>query len=137
VNIQIELWHLLTFLIGLLLSFLGFSFAIGKFLLGQVKEQLDERFKAQEAQRAEAGKHWDTKFASLESSAGRDADKYAQLERDLLNLKADLPERYVRREDWIRFAAVIDAKQDALSEKLNTLNARLAGLLENVKNERA
>jgi hypothetical protein len=49
----------------------------------------------------------------------------ARLERELLQLKADLPEKYVRREDFIRFDVGINDKLDKLRdlflEKLENL----------------
>jgi hypothetical protein len=36
------------------------------------------------------------------------------LERELLQLKAQLPVEYVRREDWIRFSNTLEAKLDAM-----------------------
>lgn len=48
-----------------------------------------------------------------------------RLERELLQLKADLPEKYVRREDFIRFDVGINDKLDKLRdlflEKLDNL----------------
>jgi len=38
------------------------------------------------------------------------------LERELLELKADLPLSYVRREDFIRFDVVINSKLDKLRD---------------------
>jgi hypothetical protein len=124
-TIQIELWHLLTFLIGLLLSFLAFTFAIGTILLAQVEKQLDSRFAAQEAARSEAQKHWDLRFGALETAAGKDAEKYRDLQRELLELKAELPERFVRRDDYIHNQTVIEAKIDGLALRIE--NALLKG----------
>jgi hypothetical protein len=39
-----------------------------------------------------------------------------KLERELLELKADLPASYVRREDFIRFDVVINSKLDKLRD---------------------
>jgi uncharacterized protein involved in exopolysaccharide biosynthesis len=36
------------------------------------------------------------------------------LERELLQLKAQLPVEYVRREDWIRISNTLEAKLDAM-----------------------
>ena len=36
------------------------------------------------------------------------------LERELLQLRAQLPVEYVRREDWIRFSNTLEAKLDAM-----------------------
>ncbi|MEW5763702.1 MAG: hypothetical protein ACOYXN_00475 [Acidobacteriota bacterium] len=44
---------------------------------------------------------------------------HANLERQILRLEGQLPNEYVRREDWIRFSASIDAKLDRLNEKFD------------------
>lgn len=124
VTIQIELWQLLTFLIGLLLAFLTFAFGAGKLLLSQIDQRLDERFDSQEDARAAAQTHWDLKFGALEQLAKQEANQWQRLDRDLLQLRADLPLQYVRREDWIRQEVTINAKLDALAAKIDTLNQR-------------
>ena len=47
-TVQVEFWQLLTFLIGLLLSFLSFAFVAGRMLLAQVDQRLAQRFEAME-----------------------------------------------------------------------------------------
>ena len=44
------------------------------------------------------------------------ANACSDLERELLELKADLPLTYVRREDFIRFDVVINSKLDKLRD---------------------
>ena len=59
-----------------------------------------------------------------------ESQKITQVEKSLLELKADLPRDYVRREDHIRYSAVIEAKQDAHASALNTLNLNVQRLLD-------
>ncbi len=106
-TVQIEFWQLLSLLIGLLLSFLGFAFAAGRILLGQVDVRLNHR------------------FTSLEETLGRHSDeegKTAQQVRDLetafLRWQAEMPLMYVRREDFVRNQTVIEAKIDRVYGKL-------------------
>jgi len=47
---------------------------------------------------------------------GKTQDACTALERELLELKADLPLSYVRREDFIRFDVVINSKLDKLRD---------------------
>jgi len=46
----------------------------------------------------------------------RTQEAWSAIERELLNLKADLPLFYVRREDFIRFDVVINSKLDKLRD---------------------
>jgi hypothetical protein len=49
----------------------------------------------------------------------RDGSEFSrELERELLQLKAQLPVDYVRREDWIRFGNTLEAKLDALRAEM-------------------
>lgn len=64
------------------------------------------------------------KLDTLKGERRKDTAKLSELERELLELKAALPERYVAREDWIRFGGVIDAKIDALHAKIDYLRER-------------
>ncbi|MBG6248251.1 MULTISPECIES: hypothetical protein [Symbiopectobacterium] len=95
-KIEVEFWQL----VGLLLVFLGFVFAAGKILLAQIELRLNERFGALEQGRSQSEKGWQ------------------RLEREFLEFRADLPVTYVRREDYIRGQTVIEAKLDAVYNKL-------------------
>lgn len=47
----------------------------------------------------------------------RDAARNEVIEKMIYELKAILPLEYVRREDWIRFGATLDAKLDAMRDE--------------------
>lgn len=98
--VEIDFWQLFTFAVGLLLSFLGAAAALGKVLLGQVEKRLDARFN------------------TLERAANDEAGEWRRVERELLELRADMPLNYVRREDYIRGQSVIEAKLDGLALRL-------------------
>ncbi len=86
---------------------------------------------------------WITLFASLITLAGlnlgalrwlldrhereqrRDLQKIENVACEVADLRATLPIEYVRREDWIRFGATLDAKLDALREELRDELAEL------------
>lgn len=123
-TVQVEFWQLLTFLIGLLLSFLSFAFVAGRMLLAQVDQRLAQRFEAMENAREQAGKHWDEKFASILEKSQTQGVGLSNLERDFLRFQADLPLHYVRREDYVRGQSVIEAKLDALYNKLEVVQMK-------------
>lgn len=120
-TIHLELWQLLTFLIGLLITFLGAAFGFGKLLLGQLEKRLDAQFSAQDEQRRVNQAHLDTKLESLEKTAREEQQEWKQIERDLMALKAQLPLDYVRREDHIISQSRIEAKIDGLSNKIDAI----------------
>jgi len=85
----------------------GLFFWAVKWLLDRYHAQLDLRFISIERQEAQRGR------------------ELAQVEKDLLMLRAELPEKYVQRNDWIRFSAVIDAKLDSLRTMIESVRHRL------------
>ena len=49
----------------------------------------------------------------------------ARLEKDVLEMKADLPLSYVRKEDFVRFEVVINAKLDRVHDSIERLKERI------------
>lgn len=111
-TIEITLWQL----ISLLLAFFGACAGAGKLLLNQTQRHMDERFSAVSSS-----------IAGIEAATKADADQWRKVERDLMELRAELPLEYVRRDDYIRGQSVIEAKLDGLAVKLE--NAQLRGVL--------
>ncbi|MFV0678991.1 hypothetical protein [Ottowia sp.] len=109
--VQLDIWQL----VSLAITALGASAAGGKLLLMQTQRHLDQRFDAQER-----------RLDDLDKARSKEADRWHQVERELLTLKADLPMQYVRREDYVRGQSVLEAKLDALGSKLETAQLRAA-----------
>ena len=57
-------------------------------------------------------------FERHQRVATREDERWAQIERSIYELRVLLPIEYVRREDWIRFSATLDAKIDGLREEM-------------------
>jgi hypothetical protein len=57
-------------------------------------------------------------FERHQHLASRDDERWSQLERTMYELRVLLPLEYVRREDWIRFSATLDAKMDGLRDEM-------------------
>ncbi|ECS8449410.1 hypothetical protein MSU26_001830 [Salmonella enterica] len=98
-TIQVEFWTL----VGFLISFIGAVCGLAKWL-----------FSNAEARQA-------ARFTSLEQTMKETASRWNDLEREFLEFKAKLPVDYVRREDYIRGQTVIEAKLDAVYEKLGSV----------------
>lgn len=99
-TLQIELPQIIT----LLLAFAGLLGAGVKLLLAGFRHDL----KRLEEQNKQEGEGW------------------RRLERELLELRADLPHQYVRREDYVRGQTVIEAKLDALYQRIELLQIQSA-----------
>lgn len=119
-SIQVNLWDLVLLLIAF---FAGVAGAF-KLMFSQFERRLGERFTAQETARTESQKHLDAKFSMLEAASNKVAGEWGRIERELLELKAELPMAYVRREDYIRGQSVIEAKLDGLATKIEQSQLR-------------
>ena len=105
----------LTYLIGLLLSFIGCVYAFGTILFSQVEKRLAERFQAMEASRRESQQVWGERFDSLQHASREERDQMRRVENDLLKLRAELPEKFVMRDDWLRTQSIVELKIDKLA----------------------
>jgi len=115
--LELQLWHL----ISLLLSFFGFVVGTAKYLLAQTEKRQNDKDIAQDSRWQETQRHMDTRLLAIEAALKEVNGEWTRLERELLKLKAELPVEYVRREDYVRGQAVLEAKLDALYSKLETL----------------
>lgn len=101
-KIEFELYQLL--MLGAMI--LGAFYGMAKMLLAQSKSAIDEKFDAI------------SRHMVSQDAAGR------QLERDLLNLRAELPRDYVRREDYTQTIATIMTKIDNVALRMENLFER-------------
>ncbi len=101
VKVELEIWTL----ISLLLSFFGFLFAAGRILLTQIEKRFHERFSA------------------LEMACYQNVKTASRSEKTFLEFRADLPLKYVRREDHIRVQNIIDTKLDTIYNQLSALQS--------------
>ncbi|MBE0128174.1 MULTISPECIES: hypothetical protein [Citrobacter] len=95
-TLQVEFWTV----VGFLITFLSFIGGIAKWLFSKAEERQAAR------------------FASLEQSLLQSSSNWGDLEKEFMRFQAELPLNYVRREDYIRGQTVIEAKLDALYNKL-------------------
>lgn len=126
--IQVELWQLLAFGCGLLVSFLGCVFAAARWHFDAQESRLAERFsaatRASEASASSLHEHL-TRHIQDEAKL---LDRIPDIEREFLLLKADLPLHYVRREDYVRGQSVLESKLDALAIRIENVQLRKGAL---------
>jgi hypothetical protein len=124
-TLQVDFWQL----VGLLTGFIAFCGAGGALLLRILGKSLDERFAAQEAARAAAQAQLADRLTSMEQVNRDETIQWQRVERELLELKAELPHRYVMRDDYIRGQSIVEAKLDGLADKIEKaqLRAVIAG----------
>jgi len=124
-TIAVDIWQLIGAMGALLGMVASLIITASKVLVGQFEKRLDEKFSAMELASSRAQKHWDSQFSALEQAAIDEAKGWQRLERDIMQMKADLPNIYVRRDDYIRNQSVIEAKLDGLAVRIE--NALLKG----------
>ena len=94
--------------IGLLATVAGSIFGTGKALFARFDASLRERDDTLEAA-----------ISNVSKQLTQQSNDVRQIEKDLLLLKAELPEKYLTRADFNRTFTVVEAKLDRLYELLN------------------
>lgn len=126
-SVQVDLWTLLSFLVGLFITFMGCIFGFAKLIGGQIDKRLDEKFKAQETARQLVDVALQAALAKHLEEERKTSDKLGDLERDFLKWRGELPIHYVRREDYVQGLSTIQARLDALYNKLEVVQLKGAG----------
>lgn len=106
-QIQVDFWELLLALAALMATFASVVWMFGAAIVKQFEKRLDEKFVAIEDTRKSAGGLMQSQLAQIQD-----------MERSILNFKAEMPIHYVRRDDYIRGQTVIESKIDAVMSKL-------------------
>jgi|GEM_PF-821371 len=112
-------------------QFLGLILSVGTIMWGlqrrqesQFEKYLDARFKAEEEVRS-AGEAKVAELLKALVDSGKSTDaKVSEIERDVMNLRAELPDKYVRREDYIRGQTLIESKLDGLAMRIENWQLR-------------
>ena len=104
--LQIDFWQLVGFGGALLSGFAAIIFGAGRLIAAQFEARINERFDV------------------LQKAREAEAQGISNLEREFLRFQADLPLQYVRREDYVRGQSVIEAKLDALYNKLEVVQMK-------------
>jgi len=124
-EMTIDFWTLLGGITGILVTFLTLLLSGGKLLLSQFEKRLDVRFVGFERTQRAAETHMDVRFTTIETAMAKGNEEVLRIERELMQLKAELPGNYVRRDDFIRIQSVIETKIDGLAARIE--NAILRG----------
>ncbi|EAM8612091.1 TPA: hypothetical protein MYQ36_000700 [Citrobacter braakii] len=98
-TLQVEFWTV----VGFLITFMSFVGGMAKWLFTKAEERQAAR------------------FTSLEQALQNSTSSWSELEKEFLRFQAELPVQYVRREDYIRGQTVIEAKLDAVYNKLEVV----------------
>lgn len=109
--------QVLGVIVAIIAAVAGGYYTLAALIVRQFKTHLDERFAGQDKERVEGRRMSETRLGNLEV-------EHRALDRNFLKFLAELPEKYQRREDTIRFETVINAKLDALYSEMRLLAER-------------
>jgi hypothetical protein len=121
--IEIQIWHLIT----LLISFFGCVAGFWKFTESRAEKVRESRERNEDKRWEELHRHLDARFKDFSEAAKENAKESARLERAFMELRAELPNNYVRREEWLRGQSTIEAKIDGLAHRLENLFLKQRG----------
>lgn len=113
-TVTIEFWQLIGGFAALLMAGVALIWTFTKIIARMIERSFKER---------------DEKLGSMTA-------KVDQVEKDLLRMRGELSDNYVRRDDWIRFSAVIDAKLEALRDKGEATQVLLMQAIEHLRTMR-
>ncbi len=108
---MLETWHV----ISLLLTIVGATWGIATAFFGRFESSMKER---DDLLKSEIGK--------LSEQMSKESAEIRKLDRDLLQLRAELPREYVSKNDFIRSFTVVEHKLDALANKFEIANMKVA-----------
>lgn len=108
----------------LLAAWSALLIGIIKWFLSNYHKGLAEKFKGVSEQIASNNTESSRRNEATNIAIQRQEEELRRVDREILELRAELPDRYVRREDAIREQVVINAKLDALAAKLDNIVLR-------------
>jgi hypothetical protein len=112
-QIDIDFWELLMSIGALTGAFATMIWFFSTILFSQLDKKLDERFLFIKA---------DLERREVEDK--KNSEQLRQIEREFLMFQRDMPNQYVRREDYIRGQTIIESKLDTLHTERNTFVRR-------------
>jgi hypothetical protein len=118
-------------IIAILLTVIGGFWALAKVLVRLLAQHLDSKFAALDSKFSSLDDKFtdlDNQLDRMEKSDTENRNQVIELERDMLRLRAELPNQYVRREDYVRGQTVIESKLDAQANMLQSLQLQQAGV---------
>jgi hypothetical protein len=111
-------WNQLAFLLSVVAAWSLVIIGTMQFILTRSFKQYDDKLLAQESALKELESGVEGRFTA-HLDCGR------KLEKCLLEMRADLPLNYVRKEDFIRHEVVINAKLDRLGDQIAYIGEKL------------
>lgn len=116
--------ELLSAALTLLGAWSGLLIGIIKWFLNTYHKGLKEKFQGLSDQITANSKQSAERHELTNAAIRGQDDELRRIDREFLGLRAELAEKYVRREDAIREQVVINAKLDAIAVRLDNVALR-------------
>lgn len=113
-KVTLELWQVISLSLTLGIALMGAFAGLVKLLLRQVELRIEKSLETVTGE----GNVWRQNIEKSLETIAAENNGWRQVDRDLMQLRAELPEKYVRREDYVRGQTVIEAKLDAINSKV-------------------
>lgn len=110
-TLTLETWHVISLIITIFGGLVGGA----KLFFGRVEDSIKQR----DQQLADA-------LDKIDAKLEKESEAIRRIDRDLLTLKAELPREYVTKNDFVRSFTVVEHKLDALANKLELANIKVA-----------
>lgn len=114
--VQVSAWDFVVFCAGLLITGIGGLVASLRWFLGAV-----------ETRQTQGIARIHDRLDAMEEARQKDSQQWRNVERELLELKAELPSAYVRKDDYVRGQVLLETKMDALAVKIENLLLKRGG----------
>lgn len=108
-TIQLEVYQFIMILIAVLSTVIGTV----KILWARIEKSLDQNFSAT-----------NRKIEDVAHQAAEGQKEIRALERQFLEFKADMPFRYIARDDYIWGQTILEQKLDAVAQKLENVQIK-------------
>lgn len=93
----------------------------------RLMQNLDQRFEAERKQRRISDAHIEAMLDQNKMESRNNEKDLQKVQRELLELKAELPRTFVFRDDYVRGQTVIEAKLDALATRIENQQLKKKG----------
>ena len=108
-TIQLEAYQIFLVLVTVIGAVIGMIKLLGH----QINSNIQQNFEST-----------NQKIEEVARQAAKGQEEIHTLERQFLEFKADMPFRYIARDDYIRGQTVLESKLDAVAEKLEKVQIK-------------
>jgi len=104
VTVEIS-WKAVALLVTVALTWSGGLIALTQWLFSRAIRNYQDAYRA----------YIDTKFEGIQKISESNETHWRKIETDIMNIRVELPEKYVQRDSWIKDVSLLHGKIDGLA----------------------